>query len=392
MALFNTENSYGSLARALHWLIAGLVLTNIALALRAEALPRGSDADVAWAATVYSAHKTIGVAVLFLALIRVGLALCQPRPAPLHADRRLETFAAAAVHWSLYAALLVMPLSGWLYHAASAGFAPILWPFGQTLPFVPKSAALADLFKSVHGASSKLLILSVMAHVAGALKHALIDRDATLTRMITGRAAKGSTALHPNRLPALCAALAWAAIIATGIALAPAEKPANTTLQAAAGGNWQVSDGQITFAVRQMGADIQGQLAGWGAEITYDETARQGSVAVSIPLSGLTLGAVTDQAKGPEFFDVAQHPVARFNADITDMGGRLAAVGTLSLRGKDVPVTLPFTLTISGDRADMNGQVTLDRRDFGMGPSYPDETTVAFPVRIDITLAALRTK
>ncbi len=391
MALANTPQSYGSLARAFHWLSALLILTAIGLALYAEDLPHSSDAEVARLASLYSLHKTVGIATFLTALLRILWTLIQPKPGALHPSRRLETLLAEAVHWSLYAAMLVMPLSGWLYHAASTGFAPILWPFGQSLPFVPKSPDLASVFKSIHGASSKLLIVSILLHLAGTVKHIVIDRDNTLARMVRGTAIP-VPAQTRSALPALTALTAWVAIILTGLAFAPASpETAATAAEAVVGGNWAVADGALSFTVTQMQADVAGTFTGWTAEITFDEATRTGAVSVTIPLSGMAVGAVTTQAAGPEFFDAAAHPAALFTATIAEeSGGQLAATGTLTLRGMQVPVTLPFALEIAGDTATMTGQTTLDRRDFGMGPGFPDETTVGFGVTVVVALTATR--
>lgn len=390
MALTNTQTSWGSLARAFHWLIALLILSNIGLGLYAEDLPRGSDAEIARLVTIYSLHKTLGIVAFLLAAGRIAWALTQPRPGTLHPERRFENLLAEAVHWSLYGAMVVMPLSGWIGHAASEGFAPILWPFGQSLPFVPKSPALAEALGTIHWLASKLLILSILLHLAGAVKHALLDRDGLLSRMVTGRPAGADGGAHDKRAP-IAALAAWGALIAVALTLASGESGTEARAVGSAGGNWAVADGTMSFTVKQMQTEIEGQFTGWSADITYDDATRAGQVAVSIPLSGMSLGAVTDQAAGPEFFDVANHPTAVFTADIADIAGQLQATGTLTLRGKEVPVVLPFTLTIEGDTATMAGEVTLDRRDFGMGPSYPDETTVGFAVGIKVALTASRT-
>lgn len=55
-----------------------------------------------------------------------------------------------------------------------------------------------------------------------------------------------------------------------------------------------------------------------------------------------------------------------------------------------IPVELPFTLDIQGDTARMTGNTTLDRRDFGMGATYPDESTVGFAVTVTVDLTARR--
>lgn len=400
MSLHNSPSGYGSAVRALHWLTALLILTALGLGLYLEDQPTTTDAEVARAAALYSLHKTIGVAVFFVALARILWATGQTKPRPLHPERRLETFLGEFVHGALYGAMVVMPLSGWIGHAATTGFAPILWPFGQSLPFVPKSPALAELLATVHVIASKVLIVTLILHVAGALKHALIDRDATLSRMISGSGPLPPAAGPTGHGAPIAALAVWAVIVAGGLALGlnrPAEAPAALDETAAApatasasAGNWAVETGTIAFTVRQMGAEVAGTFTGWTADIAYDEASRTGSIRVIMPLSGMSLGAVTQQAAGPEFFDIAAHPEASFAADIADKAGQLTATGTLALRGKEVPVELPFDLAITGDKAEVTGAVTLDRRDFGMGPSYPDETTVGFPVRVDIALTAHR--
>ena len=395
MAIRNTPASYGSAARALHWLTALLILTAVGLGLYASDLPRTTDAEVARLAGLYSLHKTIGVAAFFTAAARILWALTQPRPAPLHPDRRLETLGAEVVHWALYGAMLVMPLSGWIHHAAVTGFAPILLPFGQTLPFVPQSAGLGDVASAIHEISATVLYIAIGLHVLGALKHALIDRDATLTRITRGAVAPANPVAHRSLAAPGLAVLIWAGVIGAGILLppeteaAPASAPTETAA-APATGNWAVQSGTLSIAVQQMGSEVAGQFADWQADITYDEATRTGEVTVRIGVPTLTLGSVTDQALGADFFDAATHPVATYTAKIRPEGTGQIAEGTLDLRGATVPVTVPFTLTIDGDTATMTGTTTLDRRDFGMGATYTDESSVGFGVGVDVALTATR--
>lgn len=394
MSLANSATRYGSLARSLHWLTALLILSAIGLGLYGEDLPFDSSDALATKAWVYSLHKTIGVTAFFVALLRILWAIIQPRPAPLHPDRRLENLLAEVVHWSLYLSMLLMPLSGWVHHAAVDGFAPILWPFGQGLPFVPKSEAVAQAATALHGVMSKVLIGSVLLHVLGAVKHAVIDRDVTLARMVTGAECGRPGAAHP-----LAGALIAVAVYTVGAGAVLALLPGAEVPQAAAPatapttGNWQVQQGTLGLTVRQMGAPVSGSLANWAAEISFDETpvaGRNGSVRVQIDTTSLTLGSVTDQARGPEFFDTATHPQALFTADILPTASGYEAKGSLTLRGVTVPVTLPFTLQITGDSATMQGSLTLDRRAFGMGASYGDESSVGFGVEVTVALTALR--
>lgn len=407
--LSNTPQSYGGIARAFHWLSALLIAAAIALGLYGAGLPTGSDAQAAAAIRIYSLHKTIGVAAFGVALARILWALTQHRPAALNPGRRLETTLAEVVHWALYGAMLVMPASGWVHHAAQAGYAPILWPLGQGLPFVPQSAGLAHAAGLIHAGAAWVLYGAIGLHVAGALKHALIDRDATLARMLRGVAA-GQPGRHRAAVLAPLAALAlWAGVIAAPVlTAAPADQSAAATVtpmpQAARPGTWAVAGGTLDFTLRQMGAAVTGNLPRWTAAIDFDPATGAGQVSVTIDTTALALGAVSDQARGAEFFDTAGHPVAVFAATIApatiapvtgphDAQGAAThlATGMLTLRGVSVPVTLPFHLTVADDSADMQGRVTLDRRDFGMGASYPDEATVGFAVEVAIRLHAIRT-
>merc|ERR1711969_233522 len=177
MPLANTETSYGTLARAFHWLIALGILIMVPLGWIAHLAPMQDAEQIGLKSALFSAHKTLGVALFFLALLRIVWMIAQPKPAPLHPDRVAERLLADTVHWGLYAALVIVPLSGWVEHAATDGFAPILWPFGQDLPLVPNSPELAETAAAVHFLAQWLLVGIVALHILGAVKHAVIDRD-----------------------------------------------------------------------------------------------------------------------------------------------------------------------------------------------------------------------
>ncbi|MDQ2067713.1 cytochrome b/b6 domain-containing protein [Xinfangfangia sp. CPCC 101601] len=396
----NSAVSYGRTARLLHWLTALLMLITFPLGLIANALPYDSSEALALKAQVFSVHKTLGVTLFFVALIRILWALSGEKPRPLHPERRVESFLAELVHWALYLALVLVPLSGWAHHAASTGFAPILWPFGQDLPLIAKSPELAKSLGHAHVIFTKLLLGALVLHIAGVVKHVLIDRDATLARMSKGVAAGDENTPH-SRLPNLMAGLLAAAIFAAAASAVVAPRPAplegaaetptaSAPLAATEGPVWQVSEGSLTFTVQQMGAAVTGQLPAWQAQIAFDPDLGTGTVSVGIDTTALTLGSVTEQAKAPDFFDSATHPQAIFEGDIAANEGSYIATGTLTLRGVTVPVNLPFTLQIEGNQAEMTGQVTLDRRDFGMGESYSDESSVGFGVEVAIKLTAQR--
>lgn len=398
MPASNTTQSFGAVTRAFHWLTALLILTAIPLGVVANRLPYDTGEALALKAQLFSYHKTLGVAAFLLGLARILWALFQTHPAPLHPTRRAELTLAGAVHWLLYISLVLVPLSGWIHHAATTGFAPILWPFGQTLPFVPQSETVASVAGAVHWVFTKVMAASILLHIAGALKHHLIDRDATLMRMLRGvRAPESPEVARRKFTPLAIALVVYAAGAGLAALLVPQTEavasPAPVETAAVAGGNWTVTEGTLAIAVKQMGAEVTGSFANWTADIRFDETpldGKHGTVTVIIDTASLTLGGVTKQALEPEFFDVIAHPTATFTADILPGTSGYLAEGTLTLRGVEKPVSLPFALTITGDQADMAGTVTLDRRDFAMGASYGDESSVGFPVVVEIALKAKR--
>lgn len=396
--LGNSPRSYGSVAKTLHWLTALFILTAIPLGVVANNLPYDTSEQLATKGWLFSLHKTVGIAAFVVALLRILWAITQPKPALLHPERRLESWAAETVHWMLYASLVIVPLSGWLHHAATQGFAPILWPLGQSLPLMPVNDDIAHFFAAWHWLFTKVLVASLILHIAGAMKHHLVDRDDTLRRMLSGRTAAGDAQAGHPRGPMAAAVAIWAVLMAGGSAMGLATQDGTAAvpqLQAQPSG-WEVQEGTLGITATQFGSPVQGRFADWTAAIEFDPDApgpEMGTVTVQISIPSLTLGSVTSEALKPEFFDAEAHPTATFDAVIRAAEGDAGHVadGTLTLKGATVPLSLPFSLTLDGDTAQMDGQTVIDRRDFGIGTtSYADEQTVAHDVTISVSLTATR--
>ncbi len=397
MTLTNTATRYGGVAKTLHWLTALGILVMIPLGILANDAPYATSAELADKAFLFSIHKTLGITIFFLALIRILWALSQPKPAPLHPERRLESWLAETVHWLLYGSLLLVPLTGWMHHAATSGFAPIWWPFGQSLPFVPKSEGVAEVTAALHIILERVLLVSVVLHVAGALKHHVIDRDSTLRRMLPGRTEAGDVRHGHRRLVPLASALMiWGVAIGAGAGLGVFEHEASAAQVAALDeveSDWTVQEGTLSIAVVQMGSEVTGSFADWTADIAFDERdgpGKAGEVTVTVAIGSLTLGSVTSQALGADFLAAEQFPTATFAADIVRVADGYEAQGTLSLRDTDVPVTLPFQLTLDGDTARMEGRTTLDRRVYDIGDNMSDEGQLGFSVDLSVQLTATR--
>lgn len=180
MPIRNTAERWGWVSIGLHWLtllaIAGLVLVGFLM----QELPN-SPTKI----QVYGLHKSFGLTVLALTVLRLLWRLVAGTPAPVPGTPRWQSFIAQATHGALYVILLAMPLSGWLYNSAS-GF-PLKW-FG--LFSLPKLSGYDAGVKAFALAAHEWLFIAlaviVAVHAAAALKHHYLDRDATLSRMLPG--------------------------------------------------------------------------------------------------------------------------------------------------------------------------------------------------------------
>ncbi len=403
MALTNSHIRYGAVTKWFHWLTALLILTLIPLGIVADELPFATADDLRRKVLLFSLHKTLGITTFFVALARILWALSQPKPGLLNADNTPEAFLARTIHWLLYSSLLLVPVTGWIHHAATEGFAPIWWPFSQNLPLIPTDNAWgAHLFGSLHRSFERVLAFSVLLHIAGALKHHLIDRDATLRRMLPGRPELPPLPAQPHSPAPILAALgAYVVALIAGVFLwylpglgetrTTADTPSPSVTAGDEAGNWVVRTGSIAITVRQLGNAIGGEFGDWSSTITFDDTVTDGvagTVTTDIAIGSLSLGTVTAQALGSDFLDAEGSPTATFKADIIVSGNSYTADGALTLNGITVPLKMPFALRVADDTATMSARLILKRLDFGVGRNLPDGSSLGLDVTVDLDLTA----
>ena len=165
----------------LHWLIALLVIGLCVVGLIMTELPTSLDKI-----KIYALHKSFGLTVLGLMLLRLLWRLIDRRPAYPPGMPGWQVKLASFTHLLLYAILLWMPLTGWLYNSAS-NF-PLRYFGWFSLPALsgpdPELKALAQ---QMHEWGFYLLALLFFIHVAAALKHHLLEQDDTLRRMLPWR-------------------------------------------------------------------------------------------------------------------------------------------------------------------------------------------------------------
>lgn len=182
--LRNSADSWGAVARGFHWLIAALILVQFAVGSIAEEMkltPAKLDLFV-W-------HKSIGVTVLLLALLRLVWRLANPPPAPPSGMPNWEHKLAALAHGLIYALIFAVPLSGWLVSDASR--VPFKAYFVVPMPdFIATNHDLQEAAAEVHEVLTTALLLIVILHVAAALRHHFLLRDDVLRRMLKGRSSR----------------------------------------------------------------------------------------------------------------------------------------------------------------------------------------------------------
>ncbi len=178
MPIRNTTNRWGSVAQLLHWVIVGLIVTQFVLASMSDALPLGM-AKLAMLAR----HKSVGITILGLAIVRVVWRLMNPTPPLPNTLKPWERVAAHVTHYGLYLLLFAMPITGWIM--SSARNFPVSWFSLFQLPdLVGQNRPLYDTMHSVHEALSWVLLGFAVLHVAAALKHHFFLKDTVLRRML----------------------------------------------------------------------------------------------------------------------------------------------------------------------------------------------------------------
>ena|SRR5579863_2575421 len=153
---------------------------------------------------------------------------------------------------------------------------------------------------------------------------------------------------------------------------------------------------KLTFSSSVSGKPFTGVFRAWDAVIHFDPNdLAHSDVTATIDVTSAVTGDKDRDAELPDqdFFWTSHFPRATFVAHGFKAAGpgRYLAAGTLSLRGVSKPLTLPFSLAISGAQAKMNAQVALDRLAFGVGQGDWQATdTVPAAVSVGVTLSAHR--
>jgi cytochrome b561 len=173
------KKAYSGVAKVLHWLVAALVAALIPMGLIMADLEPGPLQD-----RLFALHESLGVTLLALMILRSASRL-GGAPPPYPALPRGERIASAVVHRALYVLLLATPIVGWLALSAY-GLGPSFFYLGRLPALIAKDEPLSKILFGLHEAGGLLIGGLALAHLAGALRHALVKRDDLLWRMLPG--------------------------------------------------------------------------------------------------------------------------------------------------------------------------------------------------------------
>ena len=373
-----TRSDYSGFAKLLHWLIAALIAGMVGLGVYMT----GVEGDFQYKLWLYQLHKSFGVTLFALVLIRLAWRQLSPPPA-MPADMSVwERRAAKTAHAALYALMLALPLSGWARVSAS----PLSIPtevFGLfTLPHIPWLASLPSetkqawepVFQYVHWAIAWVLVAVVAVHALAALRHALLLKDDVMQRMLPSRARKAVTS-------ALLAGLL--------VPLASGEARA---------AEWKIlpDQSEIGFSGSAAGQTIEGVFEEFSGDVKFDPAApEQTEATIIIQIGSVSTGNgdVDGTLPGSNWFNTSEYPQATFTADSAEKAeGENAYLlnGTLELKGNSGAVAVPFTIDVSGSTVRATGQLTINRLEYGVGPDGPisgitvtEEVTVSFDLEAE---------
>jgi len=183
MSVRNSTRSWGSVSKALHWIIVLLIINQWVIAERAE--------DLAGLAKLKALgiHKSFGMTILMLAVIRLAWRLMNPVPDLTAETKPWERVLAKISHLLLYGLIFAMPITGWLM--SSAKTYSVSWFNLFAFPnLVGKNQYVYDLTLGLHHILFKVLVAVAVLHALGALKHHFIDRNNVLKRMLPFGGAK----------------------------------------------------------------------------------------------------------------------------------------------------------------------------------------------------------
>lgn len=397
----NSTSPVSGWRRLLHWSSALLVVVLIAVGKWMADLDLSTPSAIDASIWKFSLHKSVGLIVLILTLIRFASMWLGNGFTPSH-HGRLEVVAATAVQAYFLCALILLPLSGLAMHIFSSASAPIWLIPSSWLHAAVARPGLVKLAASFHYLVANGLLIMLILHVAGAVKHHWIDRDTTLTRMLVGHPVdKGGLDQSPDvaasvKLGRLAGVFIVGAIAVFAVFTKPGhdhdhdpadghEHVGNETEQTAAStsapssgvGQWRAIKDASELRIKAIqGSDpFEAEFAAFSVVVNESEAAVPLSLSVIIQSSSFNSG-LNDRDQvvaGKQWLDASNFPQATYNTVTieADTDGGYRGEGMLRIRQIEAPVRVAFSYVTDGEDADevrvLSGSAEFDRFSIDLG-------------------------
>ena len=174
MQIYNNSERYGLVHAGLHFIMALLIVSMLCLGYYMN--------NVTYNPTLYFFHKSFGVVVFMLVIVRLVWKFVNPFPKPDTTIPSLIRALSTLGHFALYAFMIIMPLSGFLYSAFKGYPTNFFGLF--TIPAFTPNKETAHLFEEIHEISSFIFSGLILTHSVMALVHHYILKDNTLRKMV----------------------------------------------------------------------------------------------------------------------------------------------------------------------------------------------------------------
>ncbi len=382
-------SSFSNSAKFLHWSVAALIVTQYVLAKLAERAEHLDDTLNQLA--LLANHKSVGMTVLFLAIVRVGIRLTHKPPALPNAMPNWQKTASQISHLLLYGFLFALPVTGWLMSSAKAY--SVSWFNLFAFPnLVEPAESLAQQLQTTHSYLADALVVVAVLHILAALKHHFLDKDDVLKRM----AGVGSWALF--------IIVALLAISTLGRFITPSSETteqittvnsSNEAFQLSKLPLWNIdySNSYIRFSGDQAGAPFSGEWQSWKADIQFDASALASArfdVRIAVDHVFSNDEERDSTIRSTEFFDTAQFPEATFQANHfkpSEQG--YEALGQLTMKGFSSNANLKFGVNEVDGKVILDGTAVLDRLSWNIGSGdWADTSWVGQDVSVEVRVIA----
>jgi len=338
------NNRYTRFAITLHWLIALAILLQLVSGIwMVDAIK--DKASQAMAYDTYQWHKSLGLMVLVLSLLRLGWRIFHTPPALPNTLKPYEKKLAHAAHAVLYLLMISIPLIGWMMVSSSPFGLPTMifglfeWPHLPLPVQLIDQETLFNASKLGHKWLAIAMMVVLAGHIIAALKHHFYLKDDVLRRMLP-----------------LVAILLW---------LTPFTSNASP---------WTINHDKsyIRFSGQHAGRDFEGHFNNWSGVITFDpQQLDKSNAVINIDMTSATTDdkTYTKTLAEPDWFGTGDHPSATFKTThFTHLENEAYTIdGQLTIKSLVQPVTLSGTITTTSDTSIFEGTTTLQRLGFDIG-------------------------